>query len=204
MAEQIKAIIGLGNPGREYEATRHNAGFMVLDMMMDRLSRSSSGAAWAKKFQGQFHQGLFGFGGGSATNLYLLKPETFMNLSGQSVAELSRFYKVNASEILVVHDEVDLPFGTLRMKLGGGDGGHNGLKSIAKCLGNNGFYRLRVGVGKPDKAIAPDYTTAAWVLGKFMAQETAVLSDILKEAAEFSLEAVQKGMPAAQQRYHKS
>jgi peptidyl-tRNA hydrolase, PTH1 family len=204
MPDQIKAIIGLGNPGKDYESTRHNAGFMVLDLLLDRHSQSRGGVAsqWSKKFQGQFCQASLGVTSSEAHQLYLLKPETYMNLSGQAVAELTRFFKIAPSEFLVIHDEVDLPFGTLRMKRGGGDGGHNGLKSIAKCLGSSDFFRLRFGVGKPDRTIAPDYSTADWVLGRFSNNEQNEIPEALKRACEFSLEFINSGLAIAQRRFH--
>ena len=134
-------IVGLGNPGREYEDTRHNAGFWFADELAYQWK-----AAWRseKKFHGQAARAVRAEG-----DVWLLKPDTYMNLSGQSVAALAQFYKIRPEEILVVHDELDIPPGRIRFKLGGGNGGHNGLKDIQAKLGTPGFYRLRLGIGHP-------------------------------------------------------
>ena len=137
----IRMIVGLGNPGREYEDTRHNAGFWFADELAYQWK-----AAWRseKKFHGQAARAVRAEG-----DVWLLKPDTYMNLSGQSVAALAQFYKIRPEEILVVHDELDIPPGRIRFKLGGGNGGHNGLKDIQAKLGTPGFYRLRLGIGHP-------------------------------------------------------
>lgn len=137
----IKLIVGLGNPGSEYRDTRHNAGFWLID----RLA-----AQWhaplrdEKKFCGDCARVR-----AHGRDIWLLKPQTFMNLSGKAVAALAQFYKIAPAEILVVHDELDLPCGRIRFKLGGGNGGHNGLKDIQAKLASPDFYRLRLGIGHP-------------------------------------------------------
>lgn len=137
----IKLIVGLGNPGRQYEKTRHNAGFLFLDVLASEL-----GCVWLNepRFQGMFSEALI-----AAEKVMLLKPGVFMNLSGQSVGKVARYYKLAAEEILVVHDELDLSAGIVRLKAGGGHGGHNGLKDIMAHLGSKDFYRLRIGIGRP-------------------------------------------------------
>lgn len=132
-----RLIVGLGNPGPEYEATRHNVGFWFVDRLAADLKIH---LAPESKFFGKL---------GRAGNLWLLQPSTFMNRSGQSVAALANFYKIEASEILVVHDELDLPPGGIRLKQGGSNGGHNGLKDIQAKLGTPDFWRLRLGIGHP-------------------------------------------------------
>jgi len=132
-----RLIVGLGNPGAEYENTRHNAGFWFVDRLARQLKISLAP-------QGKF-QGLAGRSG----ELWLLQPTTFMNRSGQSVAALANFYKISPAEILVVHDELDLPPGGIRLKQGGGNGGHNGLKDIQSRLGTPDYWRLRLGIGHP-------------------------------------------------------
>ncbi len=132
-----RLIVGLGNPGPEYEATRHNVGFWFVDQLADRLRIALAP-------QGKF----FGRAGRSG-ELWLLEPTTYMNRSGQSVAALANFYKIEAGEILVVHDDLDLPPGGIRLKQGGGNGGHNGLKDIQARLGTADFWRLRLGIGHP-------------------------------------------------------
>jgi PTH1 family peptidyl-tRNA hydrolase len=137
----IKLIVGLGNPGRQYEKTRHNAGFLFLDTLADQL-----GCVWANesKFQGGFTQGKI-----ANTPVMLLKPDTFMNRSGQSVGKVVRYYKLHPEEILVVHDELDFNPGIVKLKKDGGHAGHNGLRDIIAHLNSNQFYRLRIGIGRP-------------------------------------------------------
>ena len=133
--------MGLGNPGREYEATRHNAGFWWVDAVAAGRSASFKPE---KKFHGEAARLTV-----NTCEVWLLKPETFMNLSGRAVGALANFYKITPDEILVVHDELDLPPGTVRLKKGGGHGGHNGLKDIIAQLGTQDFWRLRLGIGHP-------------------------------------------------------
>ena len=141
MANKIKMIVGLGNPGSEYEQTRHNAGFWFIDEL-----------AWQYKATLKEEKKFFGSVARisiSCSDLWLLKPSTFMNRSGQAVAALAQFYKIKPEEILVVHDELDIPCGRIKFKLGGGNGGHNGLKDIQARLGTPDFYRLRLGIDHP-------------------------------------------------------
>ena len=137
----IKLIVGLGNPGAEYEATRHNAGFWLVD----QLARMGGATL---RVEGRFH-GLAARARLWDQDIWLLKPSTFMNRSGQSVVSLARFYKILPDEILVAHDEMDMPPGTVKLKRGGGAGGHNGLKDIAAHLTTQDYWRLRIGVGHP-------------------------------------------------------
>ena len=141
MSNKIKMIVGLGNPGSEYEQTRHNAGFWFIDEL-----------AWQYKATLKEEKKFFGSVARisiSGSDLWLLKPSTFMNRSGQAVAALAQFYKIKPEEILVVHDELDIPCGRIKFKLGGGNGGHNGLKDIQARLGPPDFYRLRLGIDHP-------------------------------------------------------
>jgi PTH1 family peptidyl-tRNA hydrolase len=133
-----RLIVGLGNPGRDYEETRHNAGFWFCARLAQEWGVSLS-------FKSRFH----GIAGRSARNVWLLLPQTFMNRSGQAVGALARFHRIEPAEILVVHDELDIPPGQLRLKFGGGMGGHNGLKDIASHLGTQDYWRLRIGIGHP-------------------------------------------------------
>ena len=139
----IKLIVGLGNPGQRYEKTRHNAGFLFLDRLASEL-----GVFWVSqsKFQCSLAEANIG-----NTGVMLLKPTTFMNRSGESVGKVARYYKVMPEEILVVHDELDFNPGVLRLKISGGHAGHNGLRDIISHLGSNEFYRLRIGIGRPDQ-----------------------------------------------------
>ncbi len=141
MSNKIKMMVGLGNPGSEYEQTRHNAGFWFIDEL-----------AWQYKATLKEEKKFFGSVARisiSGSDLWLLKPSTFMNRSGQAVAALTQFYKIKPEEILVVHDELDIPCGRIKFKLGGGNGGHNGLKDIQARLGTPDFYRLRLGIDHP-------------------------------------------------------
>lgn len=134
----LRLIVGLGNPGRDYEETRHNAGFWFCARLAQEWGVSLS-------FESRFH----GILGRSARNVWLLLPQTFMNRSGQAVGALARFHRIDPAEILVVHDELDIPPGQLRLKFGGGMGGHNGLKDISSHLGTQDYWRLRIGIGHP-------------------------------------------------------
>jgi PTH1 family peptidyl-tRNA hydrolase len=146
----IRLIAGLGNPGREYERTRHNAGFWWVDAIAERKR-----AEWKKETKFAGHVARVEEGG---RDFWLLKPATFMNLSGRSVGNFMRFYQIEPAELLVVHDELDLAPGVVKLKLGGGAGGHNGLADIIEKLGTKEFWRLRVGIGHPgDKDRVPDY-----------------------------------------------
>ena len=150
----IKLIVGLGNPGRQYEKTRHNAGFLFLDALVQEL-----GCTWSNeaRFQGLFAEGSFASG-----KVMLLKPNTFMNRSGQSVGKITRYYKLLPGEILVVHDELDFNPGVVRLKKDGGHAGHNGLKDIIAHLGSNEFYRLRIGIGRPaDGKVVADFVLSS-------------------------------------------
>jgi PTH1 family peptidyl-tRNA hydrolase len=138
---EIKLIVGLGNPGREYESTRHNAGFW----WVDDFAQSHQ---CAFKTEGKFH-GVAARGSVYCHEVFLLKPQTFMNVSGRAVVAMAQFYKMLPENILVVHDELDLPPGSAKLKLGGGHGGHNGLKDIIAHLGTRDFWRLRIGIGHP-------------------------------------------------------
>jgi PTH1 family peptidyl-tRNA hydrolase len=161
-------IVGLGNPGKSYEQNRHNIGFMVIDYLVGELGASSISKA---SFQGDLFK---------AGDTYLLKPTTYMNLSGKSVLAVKQFYKID--NVIVIHDELDLPFGALRYKKGGGNGGHNGLKSIDGLIGND-YIRVRMGIGKPEhKSMVADY-----VLHDFNDDESPKLDDWIKQAATATL-----------------
>lgn len=150
---EIKLIVGLGNPGAQYEGTRHNAGFWWVDQV---CAETGSKLNLEAKFFG--HAGKLN----SATEVWLLKPTTFMNASGRAVGAIAKFYKITPEQILVIHDELDLPPGTTKLKKGGGHGGHNGLKDIAAQLGTPDFWRLRIGIGHPgDKSQVANFVLHA-------------------------------------------
>ena len=141
----IKLIVGLGNPGRQYEKTRHNAGFWFCERLARALGVPLSRESRFQGFAGHAR----------AENLWLLLPQTYMNHSGQAVQALMHFYRIAPAEMLVVHDELDLPPGQMRLKFGGGLGGHNGLKDITSHLGTQDYWRLRVGIGKRQSSSRP-------------------------------------------------
>lgn len=139
MAQPTKMIVGLGNPGADYSLNRHNIGFLALDS----LASDTSATAWQKKFKAHIATALI-----EDTPLLLLKPQTFMNLSGESVGEALRYYKLESSDVIVIHDDIDLEAGQIKVKQGGGHGGHNGLKSLDAHIGKD-YWRVRIGVGHP-------------------------------------------------------
>ena len=182
-------IVGLGTPGREYEKTRHNAGFRALDILADKLGCKVDKA----KFQG-----LYGQVNHKGRKLLLLKPQTFMNLSGRSVLQLSAFFHVPPQNIIVLFDDISLEPGRLRLRKDGSAGGHNGIKSIIAELGSQEFPRVKIGVGaKPH----PDFNLADWVLSAFSAQEEKALQPALERAADAALAIVELGVPEASNRY---
>lgn len=163
-------LVGLGNPEPKYAGNRHNVGFMVIDEL---ASRAHAGP-FRQKFSGSFAKAQFG-----AEEVVLLKPETFMNLSGESVQKAMKFFKVSLKDVVVVHDELDLPFATVRIKKGGGAAGHNGLKSIMQHGSGDGFARVRVGIGRPQSGRVEGY-----VLSDFGASDRAELPDVLNQSAD--------------------
>ncbi len=179
-------VVGLGNPGREYAAHRHNVGFMVVDQLASRARAD----AFREKFSGGFARAELG-----PEPAVLLKPQTFMNESGRSVQPALAFFKAAPNELLVVHDELDLPFGTVRLKFGGGHAGHNGLRSIVGALGTGDFGRVRVGIGRPPPEFRGD--PADFVLSRFDPVETAELPDLLQRGVETVLEVASRGLQAA-------
>ena len=182
-------IVGLGNPGREYERTRHNAGFRALDILADKLGCKVD----KLKFQG-----LYGQVNHKGRKLLLLKPQTYMNLSGRSVLQLSAFFHVPPQNIIVLFDDISLEPGRLRLRKDGSAGGHNGIKSIIAELGSQDFPRVKIGVGaKPH----PDFDLADWVLSAFSAQEEKALQPALERAADAALAIIEAGLPEASNRY---
>jgi peptidyl-tRNA hydrolase, PTH1 family len=181
-------VAGLGNPGREYERTRHNAGWMV----MDELARRHGGS-FRSKFSGQLSETRL-----DDLKLALLKPETYMNISGQSIGAARKFFKADPADVLIVHDDVDLEPGRLQAKFGGGLAGHNGLRSIAQALGTNDFLRLRIGVGRPGRG--DRRSVADYVLGGF---EPEVDVDALIGRSADAVETMARdGLEEAQRRYN--
>lgn len=173
-----KLIVFLGNPGMQYKQTRHNAGWMVCDAFSAKYCTSQN---WLTKFHSLYLK---------EGNLILQKPQTFMNESGLAVQEASKFYGLDCASILVVHDDIELPFGTVKMQQGGGLGGHNGLKSIKTHLGTDSFCRLRIGVGRPPAPMQ----VADFVLGRFSPTEENSISEILDKAVERANQFVLEGI----------
>lgn len=184
-------IIGLGNPGREYRDTRHNIGFMLMDVLAVRLD------ARGMKLQSKaiITSALY-----EERKIILAKPQTYMNLSGQSVQGLLNFYKIPVTNLLVAHDDMDLPFGTLRIRPGGGPGGQRGMAHTIELLGTKDFPRLRLGIGRPPGRMAPK----AYVLQNFTKDDFKLLPDVLNRAADAALEFVLNGLNAAMNKYNGS
>jgi peptidyl-tRNA hydrolase, PTH1 family len=189
MAEPL-LVVGLGNPGPRYETTRHNVGFMVADILADRIG---SGFKVHKKSGALATTGRLG---GRA--VVLAKPRVFMNESGRQVGPLAHFYSVAPADVVVIHDELDIEFGRIRLKLGGGEGGHNGLRSVASALGTKDFQRVRLGIGRPPGRKDP----AAFVLENFAAAERPEVPTILEQAADATELLIRDGLEPAQNVVH--
>lgn len=167
----MKLLVGLGNPGPKYEDTRHNVGFMVVDEVARELG---------VRIDRQKFSAVLGEAECEGERILLMKPLTFMNLSGEAVGAACRFHKIAPQDVIVIHDELDLPSGSVRIKMGGGHGGHNGLKSLIAHLQSPDFVRLRVGIGRPEGG----RDVVSWVLGGFEEAERAVLPAAIEEAAK--------------------
>lgn len=183
-------IVGLGNPGKEYDRTRHNCGFRAMDILADKLGCKIDKA----KFQGLYGQTVI-----NGQKLYLLKPLTYMNLSGRSVLQLSAYFQIPPQRIIVIFDDISLDVGRLRVRSNGSAGGHNGIKSIISELGSQEFPRVKVGVGaKPH----PEQDLADWVLSTFSASEEKALKTALENAGDAALCLIEKGVMEAANRYN--
>lgn len=191
-SENTWLIVGLGNPGPEYAKTRHNIGFRCLDIVADKL-----GCAIDK---GKF-QGLYGVTSYHGNKIYLLKPLTYMNLSGRSVLQLSAYFQIPPERIIVLFDDISLEPGRMRVRGNGSAGGHNGIKSIIQELGSQDFPRVKIGVGaKPH----PDFDLAAWVLSSFTASEEKALAVSLENGARAVLTILEEGVSQAANAYNGS
>ena len=165
----MKLFVGLGNPGERYKLTRHNVGFMVLD----KLIQKSTVEGWDKKFDSFFNKIII-----DQKSIILLKPLTFMNVSGHAVQKVKNFYDIDPNNIVIIHDDIDLELGKIKLKKGGGDGGHNGLKSIIKLIGSE-FSRIRIGIGRPEKI-----NVSSYVLNDFPEIEVSFLKKIILKSCE--------------------
>ncbi len=184
----MKLVVGLGNPGSKYEGTRHNIGFDVVD----RLAAGGSGAKFSRKFDGLVAETEIDF-----RRVLLLKPETFMNLSGRSVSQAVRFYKLDVSDLIVICDDLSLPLGKLRIRGGGSDGGQKGLRDVAAHLGTDQYPRLRIGIGERWAVDAADF-----VLSRFRPTERAVIDDALILASQAVAVWASQGLDAAMNRFN--
>ena len=189
MADDRWLVAGLGNPGPGYAGNRHNAGFMVADVLAGRLRT---------RFKRDRSRAAVATGRLAGWPVTLAKPQTFMNLSGGPVASLRSFFKLPPERIVVVHDELDIPFGTIRLKLGGGDNGHNGLRSVTSALGTRDYFRVRVGIGRPPGRMDP----ADFVLHDFSAAEKKLVPELLERSADAVEALLERGLAAAQNEFH--
>lgn len=184
----MKLIVGLGNPGVKYEGTRHNAGFMVMDAISEKLNVSIN----KKKFEGSYVKTKIG-----NEDVILLKPETYMNNSGFSVRACMDFFKISREDILVIYDDLDTPVGSIRLKTKGSAGGHNGVKSVIACAMGEEFDRIRVGIGRNPQINIIDY-----VLTRFRPDELEDLNHSVEQAANAAILAIKQGFPKAMNRYN--
>ena len=191
----IRALVGLGNPGRKYAETRHNVGWLVIEALAQKASGGASGPGWSAKFNGEFSKLRLG-----TLDVWALKPGTFMNLSGHPTQAMCAFYGVAPGEVLVIHDDLDLPFGKVQIKSGGGHGGHNGLRSLVAQLGSPAFVRVRVGVGRPAGGKASDNDVADHVLAPFSPLERADLPRVVELARDAVVAVLEQGVRAAMNR----
>lgn len=194
MSDDAWLVAGLGNPGKEYAGNRHNVGFRVADLLASRIGAKFGRS---KRAHAEVAEGRLGFGG---PRLVLVKPLTYMNLSGAPVVSLSQFFKVPVSNVIAVHDELDVPFGEVRAKRGGGEGGHNGLRSMSKSLASKDYARVRFGIGRPPGRQDP----ADYVLSDFSSAERKELDFLTDRAADVVEAIILEGVEWAQNKYHGS
>ncbi|NLC42416.1 MAG: aminoacyl-tRNA hydrolase [Erysipelothrix sp.] len=181
-------IVGLGNPGKEYENTRHNTGFKVIDLVAEKLNAGAP----QKKFNGLYHKIK-----SDNTDVILLKPQTFMNLSGECVIQFMNYFKIDLSDLLVIHDDLDLPVGKIRIKNTGSDGGQRGMRNIITHLGTSNIHRCRVGIDN-DKRIP----TVSYVLGKVESDKTEAYQDSLQRAASCAIDFITKDIQTLMNTYN--
>ncbi|SCL36395.1 peptidyl-tRNA hydrolase [Micromonospora pallida] len=185
-------VVGLGNPGREYAGNRHNVGFLVADLLAGRVGGKFGRH---RRTVAEVAEGRLGFGG---PKLVLAKPLTYMNLSGGPVAALAQFYKIPPAQVIAVHDELDIGYGQLRVKCGGGEGGHNGLRSMTKSLGTKDYVRVRFGIGRPPGRQDP----ADYVLSDFSSAERKELEFLVDRTADAVESVIKQGVEWTQNAYH--
>jgi len=186
--DRFHLIVGLGNPGKAYRLTRHNVGFMVVDRLAHRHRISLNN----RKFKS-----IFGLGKVNGRRVILAKPMTFMNLSGPAIRDLTHFFNLDKKNLLVIHDDIDLVFGKIKIKQKGGDGGHNGLKSLIEVFGSGAFARVRIGIGRP----ATGQEVKGYVLNSFDAQQEAVLDEVITMAQDAVETILLKGLKEGMNRF---
>ncbi|WP_300766959.1 aminoacyl-tRNA hydrolase [uncultured Bifidobacterium sp.] len=197
MASEFWLVVGLGNPGKTYEGTRHNMGFMTADELAGRWSVSLSN-----------HKGLADLGrgimrlGAAPVKFLLAKPLTFMNDSGDAVSSIATYYSIAPNHIVVVHDDMDLEFGRIKVKSGGSSGGHNGIKSIDRSLGTNDYARVRMGVGHARRGAAAHENVVGWVLGGFDSSQRRMLPDFVADGADAVETVMVEGLSQAQEKFN--
>ncbi|BDR54446.1 peptidyl-tRNA hydrolase [Bombiscardovia apis] len=197
MASQFWLVVGLGNPGSKYEGTRHNMGFMCVDLLAQRWSLSMSD-----------HKGLAMLGKsvmrlqGQEVKFFLAKPLTFMNDSGNAVASICSYYDIPAEHVVVIHDDMDLEYGRIKVKTGGSAGGHNGIRSIDRSLGTNAYARVRLGVGHAQRGPQAHQQTVDWVLGRFSGDQRSKLDDFLADGADATEIVMTQGLHQAQEQFN--
>lgn len=186
-------MVGLGNPGEKYSGTRHNIGYLVAD----ELARRFGGKFTSNKYRALVLETRAGIGG-SSPKVIIVKPETYMNNSGAAVAPLAQYFNCSPDQVIAIHDELDIPFNTLRVKLGGGDNGHNGLKSLTQSLGSADYYRIRAGIGRP----ATPQDTADYVLANFSKDERKNTPDLIMRCCDAIESLMEKGLEITQQNFN--
>ena len=186
-------VVGLGNPGDKYSSTRHNIGFMVADELANRYTGKFS----SHKYRALVSEVRLGVGS-EAPKLMIIKPSTYMNDSGNAVAPLAKYFNTAPQQIIAIHDELDIPFNAIRVKLGGGDNGHNGLKSLTQSLSTPDYFRIRVGIGRP----TTPQDTADYVLDNFSKAERSVVPDLALRACDAIESLVNKGLENTQQNFN--
>jgi PTH1 family peptidyl-tRNA hydrolase len=186
----VRILVGLGNPGPKYERTRHNVGFRIATVAADKMGVPLSETRW---------NAVLGQGRAGGGPVAVLLPQSYMNASGEPVGHAARFWKVGPTELVVAHDDMDLEFGRVQVKVGGGDGGHNGLRSLKEHLGTPEFVRVRFGVGRPP----PQWEGADWVLSKFSPAEEEELSELVPQAADAAVVALLEGPLLAMNKFNR-
>lgn len=197
MASDFWLIVGLGNPGSKYEGTRHNMGFMVADVLSERWSISFSDHKGLSKLG----KGVMNLDGKSA-KFFLAKPLTFMNDSGAAVSSISSYYQIETDHIVIIHDDMDLDFGRIKVKFGGSAGGHNGIRSIDRSLGTPQYARVRMGVGHAQRGAHAHDNTVNWVLGGFAGAQKSELPNFLADGADAVESVIFRGLSATQEHFN--